>query len=175
MVDAALGFSSNRSSLHFEPKSPALLAELFLSAGPIRDSVTAAYGTSAWSIRPIFSSFVSDKSAVTDQRLKILERPLVIKNMTQAEGDWLENLVVTPEHGLFTNFQSYKAIKVPVLIIWGTQDTVTPPWQGTALAGLFPHARLQTIEGSGHIPYIERTDTFNRFLLGFLTQRPRRN
>ncbi len=171
LVDPALGFAEDRNNPHFEQKNPGLVARIFLSAGILRDAVTAAYGTSSFSIKPLFSSFVHNKAAVDDERLAMLKRPLVIKGMTAAEGDWLENLVVSPEYGLFTDFGSYRKIGVPVFIMWGREDTITPLWQAEALTHLFQHASLSVIGDCGHIPYIESPDAFNAQLLSFLKEK----
>jgi len=90
------------------------------------------------------------------------------RGLTRGEGDWLQNLVASPENGRFTDFASFKTLKMPVLIIWGRDDTVTPLWQGEALQPLFADARLSVIPDCGHIPYIEQTGAFNDRLVEFL-------
>jgi pimeloyl-ACP methyl ester carboxylesterase len=57
---------------------------------------------------------------------------------------------------------------MPVLVIWGASDTVTPLWQGKQLHALIPNSQLSVIEGVGHIPYIENAEAFNNALLKFL-------
>jgi len=168
LADPALGFAADRSRPQFEQKNPGGLAKAFLSAGLLRDAVTGIYGTNPLSIKPLFSSFVSNKAAVTDRRLGMLKQPLAVQGMTRAQGDWLQDLVASPEHGLFTDFRSFAKLKMPILIIWGREDTITPLWQGEALPALFGNARLTVIPDCGHIPYIEQTPAFNQRLLGFI-------
>src|SRR4029079_12406571 len=119
LVDPALGFADDRSRPHFEQKNPNALIRAFLASGPLRDAITGLYGTNPYSIKPLFRSFVSNKAAVTEARLATLKEPLSVRGLTRGEGDWLQNLVASPENGRFTDFASFKTLKMPVLIIWG--------------------------------------------------------
>jgi 3-oxoadipate enol-lactonase len=60
------------------------------------------------------------------------------------------------------------AINVPTLVLVGDQDRVTPPALSTDLAGLIPGARMEVIEGAGHLGNIERPGEFNRLLDEFI-------
>lgn len=52
-------------------------------------------------------------------------------------------------------------LRVPVLVLCGSEDRVTPPVLSAALARLIPGARSELIEGAGHLTNIERPDEFN--------------
>src|SRR6185295_9128150 len=52
-------------------------------------------------------------------------------------------------------------IRVPTLIVCGTEDKVTPPALSHELAELIPGARYEEIEGAGHLTNLERPDSFN--------------
>src|SRR3989338_5794872 len=49
-----------------------------------------------------------------------------------------------------------KKIKVPVLLIWGSEDGATPLSDGTRLSELIPHATLEVLEGAGHFVHQEK-------------------
>lgn len=49
-------------------------------------------------------------------------------------------------------------VRVPVLLAWGKQDTVTPPEVAEQFAELLPDARLRWIDRCGHAPQIERPE-----------------
>lgn len=171
LVDPALGFADDdHIHPHFEQKNPGAASRAFLASGVLRDAVTGLYGTNPYSIKPLFRSFVSRKESVTDARLAMLQQPLALHGMTAAQGDWLQNLIATPEHGNFTDFASYQTLQLPVLLLWGQDDTITPLWQGQALQTLFSHAQLTMIPNCGHIPYIEQTDSFNSELMEYLSR-----
>ena len=59
-------------------------------------------------------------------------------------------------------------IKVPTLIVCGSDDPGTPPAQNQRIAGLIPGARYQEIADARHFPNVERAEIFNEILLGWL-------
>jgi pimeloyl-ACP methyl ester carboxylesterase len=50
----------------------------------------------------------------------------------------------------------------------GSQDTVTPPEEAERMAAAIPGARLEVIDGAGHLSNLERWDAFDAALGGFL-------
>jgi len=60
------------------------------------------------------------------------------------------------------------SIRVPTLVLVGSQDTVTPPAEAEAMAAAIPGAELHVIEGAGHLSNLERSDAFNAALRAFL-------
>lgn len=63
-----------------------------------------------------------------------------------------------------------KEIKMPTLLIWGNNDTITPPFVGKEFNKLIPNSELHFIDKCGHAPMMERPDEFNEILNGFLTK-----
>lgn len=59
-------------------------------------------------------------------------------------------------------------IKAPTLLVWGNQDTITPPFVGEKFKELIPHAKLFFIDKCGHAPMMEHPDVFNKMLEDFL-------
>ena len=59
-------------------------------------------------------------------------------------------------------------IKVPTLLIWGVQDTVTPLWVGEKFKELIPNAELVKVDHCGHAPMMERPELFNIALDNFI-------
>jgi 3-oxoadipate enol-lactonase len=59
-------------------------------------------------------------------------------------------------------------IRLPTLVICGTEDKVTPPALAKELAALIPDARLHLISGAGHIGNLEKADEFNRVVETFI-------
>jgi pimeloyl-ACP methyl ester carboxylesterase len=172
LVDPALGFQADSSDhAHFEQNRPSWVARTFWSIRPLRNAALSTYGTNPLSTRRLFRSFVSRKEAVTDARVRMLQQPLSIKNTTNAQGEWLEMLLVSQDTSLASDFSRFQQLHMPVLVNWGASDTVTPLWQGKQLQALIPNSQLSVIEGVGHIPYIENADAFNNTLLQFLGPR----
>lgn len=47
-------------------------------------------------------------------------------------------------------------IRCPVLVLWGTDDAVTPVENAAEVARRIPHAWIERIEGTGHVPHMTR-------------------
>jgi 3-oxoadipate enol-lactonase len=59
-------------------------------------------------------------------------------------------------------------IRVPTLVLCGTEDKVTPPALSRELAHLIPGARFEPIDGAGHIGNLERAEEFNTLVGAFI-------
>jgi pimeloyl-ACP methyl ester carboxylesterase len=59
-------------------------------------------------------------------------------------------------------------IKQPTLLVWGNNDTVTPPFVGREFNRLITNSELHFIDKCGHAPMMEVPDEFNRILHLFL-------
>ncbi len=58
-------------------------------------------------------------------------------------------------------------LEMPVLVVGGTADILTPPLEARRLARHIPGARLHLIERAGHMVMLERTDELHRLLFDF--------
>ncbi len=61
-------------------------------------------------------------------------------------------------------------IKQPTCLIWGNNDTITPPFVAKEFNKLIPNSELHFIDKCGHAPMMEVPDEFNRVLAGFLAK-----
>jgi 2-hydroxy-6-oxonona-2,4-dienedioate hydrolase len=61
-------------------------------------------------------------------------------------------------------------IRQPTLLIWGNNDTVTPPFVGKEFQRLIPNSELHFIDKCGHAPMMEVPGEFNEILEKFLTK-----
>ena len=61
-------------------------------------------------------------------------------------------------------------VKQPTCLIWGNNDTITPPFVGKEFQRLIPNSELHFIDKCGHAPMMEVPDEFNRILDGFLSK-----
>ena len=64
--------------------------------------------------------------------------------------------------------QLYK-ILCPVLLIWGKQDNITPPFVGEEFHKLIKNSTLKWIDLCGHAPMMEKPVEFNQYLEEFLS------
>lgn len=59
-------------------------------------------------------------------------------------------------------------IKQPTLLVWGANDTITPPFVAREFNKLIPNSELHFIDRCGHAPMMERPQEFNALLDNFL-------
>ena len=59
-------------------------------------------------------------------------------------------------------------IDVPTLLVWGLNDTITPPPVAHEFERLLPRAELRFLDHCGHAPMMERPAAFNAYLRQFL-------
>lgn len=66
--------------------------------------------------------------------------------------------------------EELKDIRVPVCLIWGKNDTITPPMVAEEFHKLLPTSELYWIDKCGHAPMMEVPDEFNIILEKFLSE-----
>ena len=58
-------------------------------------------------------------------------------------------------------------LEVPTLVIGGTADVLTPPFEARRMAELIPHARLELLDGGGHMLMLEQTEVLDQLIVDF--------
>jgi pimeloyl-ACP methyl ester carboxylesterase len=163
LVDAALGVSETG-----ERELPSALLAGFLAARPLRDGVVATFLTNPLYTRRLLQSFIADPAKATPSSVAVYQRPLAVKGSTRAVGAWLQTLLAPVEASDSELPATYRSLGMPVRLVWGALDTITPLDQARLLVGLVPGAELEVMEGVGHIPQIEDPREFNERLLRLL-------
>ena len=94
---------------------------------------------------------VDEVFEITKNRLKVIKIIALAKSAIRNNlGDELNN------------------IKQPTLLIWGNNDTITPPFVAREFHRLIPNSELHFIDKCGHAPMMEVPDEFNVILHKFL-------
>ena len=96
---------------------------------------------------------VNEVFEITNNRLK------VIKIIALAKSAIRNNLG-----------EELSQIQQPTCLIWGNNDTITPPFVGKEFNRLIPNSELHFIDKCGHAPMMEVPEEFNRILDGFLAK-----
>jgi pimeloyl-ACP methyl ester carboxylesterase len=60
-------------------------------------------------------------------------------------------------------------ITAPTLIVHGTEDRLVPPIYAQEFAQRIPNSRVEMIDGSGHLPHVERQETVLPMIRKFLS------
>lgn len=106
--------------------------------------------------------FYADPAIVDEAHIDVYWRAF------QTAGWDIGLLGLTRDGGGSLREADIRTITTPTLLLWGSQDTVTPLSQGERLAELVPNSTLTTLDGSGHQPFEEVPDAFNAALIAFL-------
>jgi 3-oxoadipate enol-lactonase len=70
----------------------------------------------------------------------------------------------------FDYLDGLPTLKTPTLVICGDDDAATPPERNRLIASKIPGARYEEIADARHLPNVERPETFNQLMMGWLTQ-----
>jgi pimeloyl-ACP methyl ester carboxylesterase len=94
---------------------------------------------------------VNEVFEITNNRLKVIKIIALAKSAIRNNlGDELKNVLQ------------------PTCLIWGNNDTITPPFVGKEFNKLIPNSELHFIDKCGHAPMMEVPEAFNQILDGFL-------
>lgn len=63
-------------------------------------------------------------------------------------------------------------IKAPTCLIWGRNDTITPPEVAIEFNTLISNSELHWVDQCGHAPMMEHAETFNNLLSAWLDKNP---
>jgi 2-hydroxy-6-oxonona-2,4-dienedioate hydrolase len=96
---------------------------------------------------------VNEVFEITNNRLK------VIKIIALAKSAIRNNLG-----------EELSQVTQPTCLIWGNNDTITPPFVGKEFNRLIPNSELHFIDKCGHAPMMEVPSEFNKILGQFLSK-----
>lgn len=133
----------------------------------IAEGVTAATVTNPLATRRLLRSFMARKDAA-DPWVGVVQQPMRRTGTTSAYAAWLPALFETDDGAWSRHSARLAAMRVPVAIIWGDADTVTPIEQGRRLERLMRAASFTVLKDVGHIPHIEAPSAFAAALDGAL-------
>ena len=100
---------------------------------------------------------VATKDLVDDVFKTINDRNRVIRILAMAKSAIRHNMK-----------KDLHKMQLPVSLIWGKNDKITPPEVAEEFNQLLPDSELHCIDKCGHAPMMEHPQEFNRLLKGFL-------
>ena len=96
---------------------------------------------------------IATKTIVDEVYATVNDRNKLIKTLAIAKSAIRHNMS-----------KDLPAITLPVCIIWGLNDTVTPPEVAKEFNQLLPHSELFWIDKCGHASMMERPEEFNHIM-----------
>jgi len=103
---------------------------------------------------------VATKEVVDEVYASVNDRSKVIKTLTIAKSAIRHNMA-----------KDLPKMDIPTCIIWGKNDTVTPPEVAVDFQKLMPDADLFWVDKCGHAPMMEYPNEFNEILEKWLKER----
>ncbi len=120
----------------------------------IAQPLTSASMTNPMLTGALLRSMLARKEAAAPW-VATIRQPMRRAGTTAAYAAWLPELFVEDDASLSRRGAALRRIAMPVHLIWGEADTVTPIAQGEALARLTRAQSFARLPGVGHIPHIE--------------------
>lgn len=84
--------------------------------------------------------------------------------------DLVTGIVAVAPVGVATYRERLPAIAVPLLAVWGSEDSVISPALGRELVEAVPGAEWVLLDGARHPSYLDRPERFHAALLEFLSR-----
>ncbi|MFD2286479.1 alpha/beta fold hydrolase [Pedobacter petrophilus] len=97
------------------------------------------------------------KELVDDVFKTVNDRSRVIRILTMAKSAIRHNMS-----------KELSKITIPISLIWGKNDKVTPPEVAQEFHELLPNSELNWVDQCGHAPMMEQPEIFNNYLEKFL-------
>jgi pimeloyl-ACP methyl ester carboxylesterase len=101
----------------------------------------------------------ADAAVVAAARTVALEQPITALVATQ---ETIRDRV--------DSHPTLSTIDVPVLVVVGEEDRLTPPSDSEAMVAALPNARFSRVAGAGHLAPFERPDAVAELLVDFLEE-----
>lgn len=136
-----------------------------LAIRPIRTGLAAVVLTLPPLQRLQLESFLAITTQATYETLKLFTRPFRQPGSSGRLGDWIVGYVTDnlPE-AYSTDPIKWADNPVPVTLIWGESDTLTPITDAYSLQAVNPAITLIPLKGVGHIPMLEDQLLFHEAL-----------
>lgn len=114
--------------------------------------------------------YVQERVAYTFYDPNVATKELVdeVFDVTNSNAKCLRIIAIARSAQRHNMTKDLGKIKAPTLLIWGLNDTITPPLVAHEFHRLLPHSELHFLDHCGHAPMMERPQAFNRLLQRFL-------
>ncbi len=117
-------------------------------------------------------SYVEERVAYTFYDPATATKELIdeVFNITNSNSKCLRIIAIAKSAQRHNMAKDVTRIQVPTLLIWGLNDTITPPPVAHEFNRLIKNSELHFIDQCGHAPMMEHPEEFNQILAKFLKQ-----
>jgi pimeloyl-ACP methyl ester carboxylesterase len=126
-------------------------------------------------VRAMLRMCFGDPSRVPRERLQ----QAVDEMRERSEQPWADRALTRSMRGLLTSYlrvggnawRHARRLRPPTLVVWGDRDKLVDPALAPRLAAVVPQARLQVLEGVGHVAQLETPEPVARAVLALAEDR----
>jgi pimeloyl-ACP methyl ester carboxylesterase len=136
-----------------------------LRVTPLTEILVSATITNPWMTKFLLSQFMTKKHMLSPQHIAILQKPIERQGNTHAMALWIQQYFEGNPQALSANPDNAKRLAMPVLLLWGAEDTVVTLAEAKRLQPLLDAKRLDVIPDIGHMPQLEGPEAFQQKLL----------
>lgn len=151
------------------PEQRGMVTEL-LDAGVIAEALVSLSITNPLATSFLTRQFMYRKDALTQRHVDILQQPMRLEGNTGQMVSWLRQFLAGDPDAVSQTRMTVSQAKVPVSLIWGEKDMVTPIAQGETLAGVLKTKRFSRLQDVGHMPQLEAPEEFSETLVTTLNE-----
>jgi pimeloyl-ACP methyl ester carboxylesterase len=118
--------------------------------------------------------FVAEKVAYTFYDPQVATKDLIdeVFDIVNSNLKCLRIIAIAKSAQRHNLSRELERLKQPTLLVWGLNDTITPPHVAHEFQRLLPHAELHFVDHCGHVPMMENPERFNGLLHRFLAVHP---
>ena len=147
----------------YRPPDHGMLRLLRLPGAPTLGSLLPPQWTVKRALRDAYHDPDRANEVVVEEYARPMRRKGYLKTLAALQAEYF-----SPAFDRMT--ESYDRFGVPLLILWGQEDTWVPPAFGERLHEEIVGSRLQVLPACGHLPHQEDPETVNRLLVDFLSE-----
>jgi pimeloyl-ACP methyl ester carboxylesterase len=116
--------------------------------------------------------YIKEKVAYTFYDPHVASKDLVdeVFNVTRSIPKCMSIVAIAKSAQRHNMASEIPRITVPTLLVWGLNDTITPPQVGYEFNRLMPNSTLRFIDQCCHAPMMENPSKFNRILDDYLAK-----
>lgn len=141
-----------------------------LNINMFRELLISATYTNPLATKQLVKLLIHRKEQAKEPYLSILRQPSRLTGSTNAFSDWLPSLLVPSKTARSTRLGSYRDLSLPMGLIWGDSDTISPLAQGQEIANAVSDSQLFVMDRVGHMPFLENPLEFQNHLTAALTK-----
>jgi pimeloyl-ACP methyl ester carboxylesterase len=152
LIDPALGLDAPQGA---RPSTLESVARHEWIAWP----ATAFLSDSTWT-PALLKRMLAEKDRATPELIRLYRQPLALRDSSRGIAHWVPEVLASRGHLAHEETEPYTHLTMPVAIIWGEADAITPLSQGQHLHSLIPRSTLALIPRAGHAPQFEEPQLF---------------